>query len=700
VLKSPEQVESVQIERQPLWTDLRHEHGPFDIIGDIHGCFDELMELVGTLGYTVQDTSDDGVRYAVTHPAGRKIVLLGDLVDRGPNTPGVMRLVMSIVRSGTGLCVAGNHDVKLARALKGRNVQVTHGLAESLEQFKNESEDFRREVTDFMENLRSHYVLDEERLVVAHAGMKEEMQGRASRAVREFALFGETTGETDEFGLPVRYPWAQEYRGRSMVVYGHTPVPVPEWVNHTINVDTGCVFGGALTALRYPERELVSVPARRTYYEPARPFLPEGTAAPAAEAERPEEVLDINDVMGKRMISTRLRRDITLREENAAAAVEVMSRFAADPRWLIYLPPTMSPTETTTEPGLLEHPREAFAYYRRNGVPKVVCEEKHMGSRAVVILCRDGGVAQQRFGIPEPASGIVYTRTGRPFFENRAMQEHLLGRVRSAIDASGLWEDLSTDWLCLDCELMPWSAKAQELLQHQYAAVGAAGRAALSEATAIIRRASKRINGLEELASRYGEKLEAVDRYTAAYREYCWPVNSVDDLRLAPFHLLASEGAVHIDKNHEWHMTTLARICKADPVLVATPFETVDVTDGGSESNAIAWWGELTGRGGEGMVVKPLDFVVKGSRGLGQPAMKVRGRDYLRIIYGPDYTLSENLERLRARGLSHKRSLAVREFALGIEALERFVRREPLYRVHECVFAVLALESEPVDPRL
>ena len=700
VLNSPEQVESVQIERQPLWTNLRHEHGPFDIIGDVHGCFDELMELLGKLGYDVHGDSTDGRSYAVGNPAGRKLVFLGDLVDRGPNSPGVMRLVMSVVRSGAGFCVAGNHDVKLARALKGRNVQVTHGLAESLEQLGNESDDFKREVAEFIENLRSHYVLDEERLVVAHAGMKEEMQGRASRVVREFALFGETTGETDEFGLPVRYPWAQEYRGRSMVVYGHTPVPVPEWVNHTINVDTGCVFGGALTALRYPERELISVPARRIYYEPARPFLPAGAAAPPAEAGRAEEVLDINDVLGKRIISTRFRRDITIREENAIAALEVMSRFAADPRWLIYLPPTMSPTETSTEPGLLEHPLEAFAYYRRNGVPKVICEEKHMGSRAVVIVCRDGEVAQKRFRIPEPASGIVYTRTGRPFFDDPAMQEELLGRVRLAVDATGLWDELGTDWLCLDCELMPWSAKAQELLRQQYSAVGAAGRAALSEASATIRQAAKRIGGLGELANRYGEKLEAVNRYAAAYREYCWQVNSVDDLRLAPFHLLASESAVHIDKNHEWHTRTLASICKKDAMLLPTSFETVDVTDADSEAKAIGWWEELTGRGGEGMVVKPLDFVVKGSRGLAQPAIKVRGRDYLRIIYGPEYTLPENLERLRARGLSHKRSLAVREFALGIEALERFVRREPLYRVHECVFAVLALESEPVDPRL
>ncbi len=191
---------------------------------------------------------------------------------------------------------------------------------------------------------------------------------------------------------------------------------------------------------------------------------------------------------------------------------------------------------------------------------------------------------------------------------------------------------------------------------------------------------------------------EMVDAYIESYRRYCWPVNSVNDLKLAPFHLLATEGAVHTDKPHDWHMNTLARL--GGGILVATPFRVIDLSDPTSEAEGTRWWEELTGRGGEGMVVKPLDFIARGRRGLVQPAVKCRGREYLRIIYGPEYTAPENLERLRARGLSTKRSLALREFALGIESLERFVRKEPLRRVHETVFGVLALESEPVDPRL
>ena len=268
VLRSEEDVAEACIEREKLWTDRREERGPFDIIGDVHGCFDELVALLEKLGYEV-----DGVR--VTSPEGRKVAFLGDLVDRGPKIPEVLELVMGMVEAGTALCVPGNHDVKLERALQGRKVQRTYGLVESLAQLEERGDEFRLRVRGFIDSLVSHYVLDEGRLVVAHAGMKAEMAGRASGAVRQFAIYGDTTGESDEFGLPVRQNWAAAYRGEGIVVYGHTPVPRGEWLNDTINIDTGCVFGGSLTALRYPEKELVAVSAARVYCEPVRPFLEE-----------------------------------------------------------------------------------------------------------------------------------------------------------------------------------------------------------------------------------------------------------------------------------------------------------------------------------------------------------------------------------------------------------------------------------------
>jgi protein phosphatase len=628
-------------------------------------------------------------------------VFVGDLVDRGPKIVEVLRLVMSMTASGAALCVPGNHDMKLMRALGGRNVQITHGLADSLAQLEGETTEFKAQVREFLDRLVSHYVFDDGNLVVAHAGLPEALQGRGSGKVRDFALYGETTGETDEYGLPVRYNWAAEYRGRAMVIYGHTPVPEPEWLNRTINIDTGCVFGGRLTVLRYPERELVSVPALRTYYESVKPFLPvEEQALTLTAQQQDDDVLDIEDVTGKRLVSTRLHGNVTIREENSIAALEVMSRFAANPKWLVYLPPTMSPSETTKEPGLLEHPAEAFGYFRNQGVGRVICEEKHMGSRAVVIVCRDEEAARRRFGVVDDDAGIVYTRTGRRFFDDVKLESELLSRVRAAFTDSGLWDEFGTNWAVLDCELMPWSAKAQELLRSQYAAVGSSSHAALDETIAMLAQAAESSVDARTLLERFTERAEAAGMYRDAYRRYCWAVNSLDDLRLAPFHLLATEGAVHTDKNHLWHMSTLKRLCEGEELLFATRYMTIETTDVESLASGVRWWEEMTEKGGEGMVVKPFDFVTRGARGLVQPAVKCRGREYLRIIYGPEYTAPENLERLRARGLSTKRSLALREFALGVEGLERFVRREPLRRIHECVFGVLALESEPVDPRL
>jgi protein phosphatase len=700
--ETPEQIASTTIMRTRLWTDRRDLHGPFDIIGDIHGCADELHELLDQLGYRRTPATPPDLSASYQHPEGRTAVFLGDLVDRGPQVPAVLRVAMDMVAAGSALVVPGNHDIKLLRKLRGREVQISHGLAESLAQLEHEPAAFRQQVISFLDSLVSHFVLDDGKLVVAHAGMRQELQGRSSAKVRDFALYGETTGETDEFGLPIRYNWAAEYRGNAMVVYGHTPVPHTEWLNNTVNIDTGCVFGGQLTALRYPERTFVAVAARNVYAEPVRPLH---VPAPALSTQQQlDDLLDIDDVLGKRIVETGLHGRITVREEQAIAALEVMSRFAANPKWLVYLPPTMSPCETSAEPGLLEHPTEAFNYFRSQAVTEVICQEKHMGSRAVVVVCRDQRVAQKRFGVTGPEIGIVYTRTGRRFFDDSMLEKNLLARIRDTIGAADLWQELQTDWLVLDCELMPWSAKAQELLRSQYASVGAAATAAFATTGAALDRASQRGADVEPLRVWYGERATMAEQYIASYRRYCWPVAGLHDLRLAPFHLLASEGAVHADKDHRWHMDILTRLANADdptaPLLFATATNTVILDDPASVANGIAWWEQLTGQGGEGMVVKPLDFVVRGPKGLVQPAVKCRGREYLRIIYGPEYTVPANLERLRKRGLSTKRSLALREFALGLEGLQRFARAEPLRRVHECVFAVLALESEPVDPRL
>ena len=697
-----EDLEGALVERTRLWNDRRDDTGPFDIIGDIHGCATELEALLAALGYAL------GAEGVYAHPQGRRAFFVGDLADRGPRVVDTVNLVRRMVEGGTALAVPGNHDDKFGRWLRGKKVQMMHGLAESAAQVDalppDEREAFVQATAPFLDSLVSHYVLDGGRLVVAHAGLTEPLQGRASGKVREFCLYGDTTGETDDAGLPVRREWAADYRGRASVVYGHTPQGRAAWVNNTLNIDTGCVFGGALTALRWPEREIVAVPAAREYATPARPFLPSATSEEQAEtgtaAARfsPEADLLLSDVIGKRTVATRLAGNVFLQPENSAAALEVVSRFAVDPRWLCYLPPTMSPCETEAGGEYLEHPRGAFGYYAAQGVEQVICQEKHMGSRAIVVVCRNASVAQARFSITDGSAGECYTRTGRRFFDAPVHGE-FLERVRGAMNASGFWDAHQTEWAILDTEILPWNAKAQGLLREQYAPVGAAGTAALAATQDAL--AQARARGIDVPDGEIAARQQAIASYIDAYRAYCWTTNGLAGVQVAPFHLLATEGHVHSDKDHLWHLHALSALVDADPALFrATAHLVVNLAQPASVEAGTQWWLAKTAQSAEGMVVKPLAFVAHGKKGLAQPAVKCRGREYLRIIYGPEYTLPENMDRLRARGLHGKRALALREFALGLEGLERFAAHAPLHQVHECAFGVLALESEPTDPRL
>lgn len=718
VLSSVEDVAAARVVRTPLRSDKRNEHGPFDVVGDVHGCRSELETLLGQLGYElVRD--ERGRPVDAAHPQGRRAVFLGDLVDRGPDSPGVLRLVMGMVEAGHALAVPGNHEAKLVRALDGRDVSVTHGLETTLAQIAAIEDDderraFRERVRGFADGLVSHLVLDDGRLVVAHAGLKESYHNRASGRVRSFALYGDTTGESDEFGLPVRLDWARDYRGRATVLYGHVPTPELEWVNGTLCLDTGVVFGGALSALRWPERETVQVPAEAVHYEPVRPLVPE---APV----RDDDDLALTDVVSAdgtgRGVETRLAGRVAVAAEQAAGALEVMSRFAVDPHLLWYLPATMAPAGGWAEaPDLLEHPQAAFEAYRKAGVTDLLCEEKHMGSRAVVLVAR----SRDGFAPWSRAGGVVHTRTGRSFF-GEELTVALLDGVRAAAERAGLWDELcgpaDDAWMLLDAELLPWSAKAEELLRTQYAAVGAAARAALPAAVDVLERSAARGLDVGALLERTRQRQVDAAAFTEAYRRYVWPTGvgegRLDGVQLAPFQLLAtfplprdhgrsatSGAATHGDRDHGWHLAVADRLVEADPQLFRTTRRhRVDAADPASCEAGTAWWTDLTAAGGEGMVVKPFaGAALRGPKGVVQPGTKVRGAEYLRLVYGPGY--AADLERLRQRQLGRKRSLALREHALGVESLARLADGEPLWRVHEAVFAVLALESEPVDPRL
>jgi protein phosphatase len=660
----PEDHENLTIERTKLWCDKRELTGPFDIIGDIHGCAGELEELLNRLGYAESE-----------HPDGRTLVFLGDITDRGPRNLECLEIVRQAVTKG-GLCVCGNHDIKLMRYLKGSKVKIGHGLGETAAELDPLCKEEKLAIGSFLNSLISHYVLDGGNLVVAHAGLKEELQGKASGRVRSFCMYGDTTGETDEFGFPVRLDWAADYRGEAHVVYGHTPVPEAQWLNRTINIDTGCVFGGKLTALRYPEMELVQVPAAQTYCEP-RPQAPPPVAREAGD-------IKLSDVMGKQIVSTSLIPNITIGPELTAAALETISRFAVAPEWLVYLPPTMAPCSTSQRDDYLEYPTEAFQFYASRGCSKVMLQEKHMGSRAVFFLKQSG-------------QGQCLTRTGRPFF-SETLETELVHNLIETLGSNQFWSEMDTDFVIIDAELMPWSAKAKALLKEQYAPVGAAALASIPSTISCLESWNHDDPAVSSLLERQKNRLSNAASFRDAYRQYCWKTEGLEGVKVAPFHVLATRGKVHLDKSHRWHLDQSARFLSSSPLFHPTRSMMLDPSYEADVEKGCRWWEELTAAGGEGMVVKPETFLAHGSRGLLQPALKVRGREYLRIIYGPDYT--EHIPSLRRRAMSRKRSLALREFALGVQALETFVSEGPLYEVHRAVFGILALESSPMDPRL
>lgn len=685
VLSSPQDIDGTAITRHKLLNDFRDQHGPFDVIGDVHGCLEELVLLLAKLGYDIV-RDRQGRAVDAFHP-NRRAVFVGDLVDRGPDSPGVLRLVMGMAAAGHALAVPGNHEDKLVRALRGAKVTLNHGLDKTLEQLEAEGPEFKREVQDFCRSLVSHLVLDDGKLVVAHAGLIEKYHGRASQRVRAFALYGQVSGEVDEYGLPVRYPWARDYRGDAAVLYGHTPVTEVAWINNTACLDTGCAFGGQLSALRYPEREVVAVEALAQYAEPMRPL--ESPHGP----QREPGVLSMEDVTGPLHLKAGERGTVKLSAAQAAGALETMSRFATDPRWLRYLPPTMSPADSSARPGYLEHPDEAFAYFRKLGIGEVICEEKHMGSRAVLLLARDPA----RFDAPAGWLGALHTRTGREFLEPEA-ERALLQRAHAAAEAAGLWDELGSDWVILDGELLPWSLKAESLIKDTYASVGAAAVAATSAAADLLERAAGTGLDLVALLERTRERSENAQAFRQSYRRY---VGDKEQVRFAAFQVLASEGRTYETSDHGWHMGIARKLAVQAPDLFKdTAWLRVSLDSGESTAQAVQWWEELTASGGEGMVVKPWLNLTRGARGWVQPGIKVRGREYLRIIYGADYLAEANLQRLKQRATDRKRSRALQEYLLGLEALRMTAAGEPLWKVHQMVFGVLALESEPLDPRL
>ncbi|XKE94622.1 polynucleotide kinase-phosphatase [Metaplanococcus flavidus] len=664
-----------------------------DIIGDVHGCFDELIQLLVKLGYA---KNEEGL---YKHPDGRKFVSVGDVMSRGPASLETMRFFYRHVEGNLALMIDSNHGWKIARWLEGRQVVLSHGDEKVEEEFRifeaqkgpERANELKRQLKDFLLTAPSHYVFKKNgvpTLVCAHAGIRDEFIGKESGAISDFCRYGDTGG-FDDNGKPVRNDWTVGHQNRLLIVWGHDPKPKPLLINNTINIDQGVVFGGELTAYRYPERDFVSVKAKADYSG--------ATDNPLVVWEKNRlNPPNIGKFINGYSVLTDYAGEVRIPEELVKPAIDAVSHYTIPIEQLVYIPPTMSPTpKPSALPDYLEHPKEAIDYYRNNGVHTMIAEKKHMGSRGILFLFKDKESSLKHTGIE--SLGSIYTRTGKRFFD-RETENRLLVELNEELVRIKYFDEYQTDYVLLDAEIMPWNLKAKELISSQYAHVG---ENAVLDRTLLKEKLTAALpaNGdLQAWLDEYDSKLENANDFLQVFQKYCWDIEGDRSIQIAPFHILAHSDRTFLDKPHTWHMEMNQKLAETSRLFVETEFKVI--TDEASEAEVIDWWKAITEDGHEGIIIKPEFYIARHKGKLVQPAIKVRGLRYLRIIYGMDYLEPKNLERLKNRNTGKKQKLALREFALGLEGVARFVNGESIERVHECTLGALAMESDPVDPRL
>ncbi|MBW4084383.1 polynucleotide kinase-phosphatase [Paenibacillus sp. S150] len=686
------ETETVQFERKknPLLAEIGNG---VDVIGDIHGCYDEMLELLGRLGYA----PDEAGLYR--HPEGRVLISVGDVMSRGPKSLETLGFWKKHCGAGIARMIDSNHGWKIARYLSGRNISLSHGdenIAAELAEYAREAGEeaaaqLKEELKQFLLSAPSHLVLCRggvRHVVVAHAGIRDEYIGKQSGRVQDFCRYGDTDG-ADAAGAPIRKEWYVEHESGELIVWGHDPRPYPTVVKNTVNIDQGAVFGGSLTAYRYPERQFVSVKAYKDYArDPDSPLI--------RWERRRFSPPNLRKLVDGYSVMTGVYGEISVRGEFVKAAIDTVSHFTVPMEELVYIPPTMSPAPgVSADEAYLEHPREAIAYYRSQGVKSMVAEKKHMGSRAVLLLFRDEAAAVPYVG--RKALGTIYTRTGRAFFDKEGGSA-VLSRLNEDLHKAEYWARHDTDVLLLDAEILPWNLKARELIAAQYTHVAEAAVLDREHLLVKLREAENAGRDVAGWVQEMEGRLRSARIFREAFQQYCWDTSGLDGVRIAPFHVLAHSGQTFFDRSRLWHMEHGRELAGLSPLFMETEYRTI--TSEADEAEVIRWWEELTEDGHEGIVIKPEAFIVRSGKGLVQPAIKVRGRKYLHIIYGIDYLQPDNLERLKQRKTGKKERHALMEYALSVESVERFIRKEPLERVHECVLAALSLESDPADPRL
>ncbi|QQE78709.1 AAA family ATPase [Alicyclobacillus sp. SO9] len=748
---------SLHIQPNRLYVNLA---SGLDVMGDGHGLLASRIALIKQAGYVQGEDGlyrhPDGRKLVYlndetsrgSEPVDAKNVEYGQYPSIA-----MINMMKKHVESGLAYAVDSNHNYKIWRWLEGRKVSMKHGdevFVKEMEAFEQEygadkTAVVKKEWAQFLKSLPSHLVIEDDghvRAVVVHAGIHDDMMGKEDETVRDFCRFGPTDGLLEN-GKPNRLDWTQNHHNGVLVIWGHVPHPEAQVVGNTINIDQGGYCGHYLTMLRYPEMDIVQEKV-------AQSFVPDEDNPILQYYQNRFDVPLIQKYNEGFEVATRWKK-LRAHPDYVKSAIETVSTHSARIEEMFYIPPTMSPPpKTSTLEDYLEHPQEAFDYFESLGVKRLIVEKKHMGSRAVLALFRTEQIGKRY--INRATLGTILTRTNAKFFNDEDEQRIVHKLVA---DFAPYFAEMNTDVLLLDAEILPWNLKAAHLIENQYGLVADAALytrekhlQSLSEFKEKhqsdrapnagaglddsgrdgVQRQQDLQDGPQGVQGSLGvpkgpqgpqgrqidveiaaaeQKLDNARRFQRAFTYFCWNLDKPDAIQIAPFHILGFDSTSHFDKTHEWHMQQAQRLAALSDLVIDTPYRVVEMSDEKAKADIIDWWAETTSEGHEGFVFKPLNFIATSAHRDGnkadeliQPAIKVRGREYLRIIYGMDYLEPENLEKLKKRSTKKKMRNALNEFMLSIESVERFLKLDRVDRIHECVLAAMAYESEPMDPRL
>lgn len=687
---TPEDLQDITIKFTQRNLEIAQKY--VDIIGDIHGCREEFLELLEKLGYV------KGEDNLYRHPEGRVFVSVGDVIDRGPYAFECLEFMRQHVEAGLAYMVKGNHENKLGRFLSGHPVKINNGLQMTIDQIPEGYDKSVMKKFLYSQTL-PYYIFkmpDDSPFVITHAAFKNEFLGKIDKSIEEYCCYGPTEGLNEE-GYPIRIPWEKDYYGIP-VVYGHICRDdlEPNVFKNTYGIDTGCVFGGKLTSLRLPEKEIVSVPAKKSYYEKHGPKT--SVVIPVIQ--------NLLDTQKLRVQFQDKEFDLRIaRRSEMERAIYNLTTKTISPDKIVWFAPTMSPGPASNLEGYMEDPITTAKWMFEHSEPgtKLIAELKHMGSRGVWSFTKVDNEWQME----------CWTKNGFNMFDGNLkekVREKMIPFINKIEEKLG-----PTDFICLDSEVMPWNLKGAGLVEESFFLVASSGHLTKSYASEAYSKLIGRMKDCPEIVEQsvgasldFQERAENFLKFNKVVENYCWEFSDANDVSTAFFALLAygNKTGAEIFKTNEEMVAFLNSIFTTGDSLGMDSFTiptTCFIIENTEESlnTLFDYWIKFCNAGDEGFVLKYNNLDQWSNNDFPQQMLKVRGQEYLRIIYGPQYLREDILHKLKSnRSIKNKMRTAWAETLLANTALKKYLEKKPFEDYHSYIVCAAASEFLKIDPRL